>query len=84
MIDKLDDHLKRHDKLCDTLNTLKSTTSNGVRKDLKFDLSHLTDFDKVAVVTDKQWLSITSVLPGLGVRFFKFSEQEPVRQWVKR
>lgn len=89
LIDKLNVRLERHEKLRVYAEYVEidDIQWRAVWKDLKFDFSHLTDFSKVAVVTDKEWLGlsagIANLVPGLDVKFFKFSEQEQARQWVK-
>jgi len=89
LIDKLTERLERHEKLRVYAEyiAVDDIEWRAIWKDLKFDLSHLTDFEKVAVVTDKEWLGLSAgmanIIPGLDVKFFKFAEQEQARQWVK-
>ncbi len=61
-------------------------TPKAIWEDLKFDLSHLTDFDKVAFVMDSDVLGLSAqlanLIPGLNVKYFKPDEKEQARQWV--
>ncbi|WP_338876747.1 STAS/SEC14 domain-containing protein [Spirosoma sp. SC4-14] len=59
----------------------------AIWEDIKFDITHFTDFEKVAVVTDTDWVGITGkaagLIPGLEVRLFSCSEQEQAHEWIK-
>ncbi|QJW89918.1 STAS/SEC14 domain-containing protein [Spirosoma taeanense] len=67
---------------------VEDVSLTAVWEDLKFNFSHLTDFEKAAIVTDRDWIGLSAglvgLIPGLDVKFFTFAEQEQARQWVKR
>ncbi|QKZ11535.1 STAS/SEC14 domain-containing protein [Spirosoma sp. KUDC1026] len=89
LYDQLTPRLEQHDKMRVYAEYIEidGIEWEALWKDLKFDLAHLTDFEKAAVVTDKAWVGLSArlanIVPGLDVKFFKFSEQEQARQWVK-
>ncbi len=66
--------------------TADGVTPKAIWEDLKFDLSHLTDFDKAAFVIDSDVLGLSAqvanLVPGLEVKYFKPDEQAQARQWV--
>jgi len=55
--------------------------------DLKFDLSHLNDFEKAALVSDKSWTNlpaaVANFLPSLEAKQFTTAEKEQARQWIQ-
>ncbi len=58
-------------------------------KDLKFTFSHLGDFEKEAIVSNKQWLAslikITDKLyPSIEVRHFSKEETGEARKWIQQ
>ncbi|WP_368645216.1 STAS/SEC14 domain-containing protein [Alkalibacterium putridalgicola] len=61
-------------------------TIDGLIKDIKFDTSHLDDFDKVAMVSDKKWAEIgeklVKYMPQVEVRQFDPEEKEQAKVWV--
>lgn len=85
----LDEKTKQHDKLRIYAEYvgIDNISLKALWEDIKFDISHLTDFEKAAIVTDKEWIGISAglanLIPGLDVKFFKFSEQEQAQQWIK-
>lgn len=62
-------------------------TLNALLEDFKFDVAHLNDFEKAAVVSNKNWVSavsaVANVLPNLDVKTFSFAEKEQAQQWVR-
>ena len=55
--------------------------------DLKFDLSHLSDFEKAALVADQTWTNlptaVANFLPNLEAKQFSTAEKEQARQWIQ-
>lgn len=62
-------------------------TAKAVLQDLKFDLTHLGAFEKVALVSDTTWTNLpalaANLIPGLDTRQFSTAEKEQARQWIK-
>ena len=85
----LEEKLKQHNKMRVYVEyvAIEGISPKAIWDDLKFDVAHLTDFEKAAVVTDKDWVGVSAglanLIPGLTVKFFKPAEQEQARQWVK-
>ncbi|RAJ97842.1 SpoIIAA-like protein [Larkinella arboricola] len=66
--------------------TISGITWNALVQDLKFDLKHLGDFEKAAIVSDRTWLNLAAkvagFLPNLEVKTFSFTEKEQAKQWI--
>ena len=62
-------------------------TAKAALQDLKFDLTHLGDFEKAALVSNKTWTSLpalaANLIPNLEVKQFAPAEKEQARQWIK-
>ncbi len=58
----------------------------GFFEDLKQTGKYLSDFEKVAVVTNESWLgklgSISDLVIDADIKYFKLEEAETARQWV--
>ena len=56
-------------------------------EDVKFDLSHANDFEKVAMVGDKQWEEwMTKTMhpfTNAEIKYFPLSQKEVALQWIK-
>ncbi|WP_338875112.1 STAS/SEC14 domain-containing protein [Spirosoma sp. SC4-14] len=61
-------------------------TLKAALQDLKFDVTHLGDFEKAALVSDKSWTNlpafVANMLPNLDAKQFSPSEKEKARQWI--
>lgn len=55
-------------------------------RDLKFDVQHLADFQKVAIIGDSGWQEVVTKLgkpfTSAEVRYFKVAEKEAATAWV--
>ena len=60
---------------------------NAVMADLKFDLTHLGDFEKAAFVSDESWTKLSTfmadLVPGLDAKQFSPAEKTQAKQWIK-
>jgi hypothetical protein len=60
---------------------------SGLWPELKFDIKHLNDFNKVAIVGGKKWesmlASVANPFTTAEIRFFDLSEREQAMAWVK-
>lgn len=56
--------------------------------DLKFDIKHAKDFEKVAMVGDKRWQEVVTAMmkpfTPAAVRFFGLNEREMAKAWVEQ
>lgn len=66
---------------------IDDVTMDAVLEDLKFDISHLGDFEKAAFVSDETWTKLSAfmgkLVPNLEAKQFSMDEQAEARQWVK-
>jgi hypothetical protein len=57
-------------------------------RDLNFDIKHVKDFDKIAMVGDKKWQEmITGLMKPFtpaAIRFFPLTEKERAKEWVEQ
>ena len=89
LMDQLEDKTRKHAKMRVYVEYIQidAISLRAVWEDLKFDIKHLTDFEKAAVVTDKNWVGVSAItanlIPGLEVKFFKFAEEQQARAWVR-
>jgi hypothetical protein len=60
---------------------------SGLWPELKFDIKHLNDFNRVALVGGKKWesmiASVAKPFTTAEIRFFDLSEREQAMAWVK-
>lgn len=65
---------------------LSDVTLDAILADLTFDVTHLTDFEKAAFVSDSALSNLSSMMAGLvlGLKTNRFSlaEQEQAKQWT--
>ncbi len=61
-------------------------TAGTAWRDLKFDVQHLTDFEKIAVVGKKNWMDWATTLmkpfTTAEVKHFDLEEQAAARSWI--
>lgn len=66
---------------------IDSVTMDAVLEDLKFDITHLGDFEKAAFVSDETWTKLSAfmgrLVPNLEARQFALAEREQAQQWIK-
>lgn len=67
---------------------LEGISLDALFKDLKLGIKHFNDFDKKAVVTNKEWMKRVAVIadkifPNIEVRCFSFEEKEKALEWAK-
>lgn len=55
-------------------------------RDLKFDVKHLGDFEKIAMVGDKGWqewlTSFMKPFTSANVKYFELTDKEEAKQWI--
>jgi len=86
----VDEKLKRHDKLkvlFVTADDFIACSAGAVWDDFRFGMMHLGDFEKMAIVSDMDWIrhSVKLFAPFMGskVRVFHLNEQEKACSWIK-
>jgi hypothetical protein len=66
---------------------LDDVTLDAILADLKFDVTHLTDFEKAAFVSDTALSKLSSfmagLIPGLETKQFSLDEKEQAKQWIQ-
>ncbi len=66
---------------------MDAVTAKAALADMKFDVTHLGDFDKAAFVSDDTWTKISTFLadlvPSINAKQFSLDEKEAARQWIK-
>ena len=90
--DLVNEALQQHDRvsvLAD-LTHMDTLTGGAIYEDTKLgikSLGSLDKFDKIAVLTDKQWLErgaqlAEKLVPGVDVRVFDTGETQQAQQWI--
>ncbi|WP_407271227.1 STAS/SEC14 domain-containing protein [Radiobacillus sp. PE A8.2] len=87
---KAEFHQKRgeHDKLNLLLvvHDLKGQSLQAVAEDLKFEANHWDEFGKIAIISDKKWIEVTSKISGylakLEVKHFDVAERAEAEHWL--
>ena len=66
---------------------IDAVTLKAALADLKFDVTHLGDFEKAAFVSDDTWTKVSTFLadlvPGIQAKQFSLAEKEEAHQWIK-
>ena len=66
---------------------IDSTSADAIMADLKFDLTHLGDFEKAAFVSDETWAKLSAfaakLVPNIEAKHFSMDEKEKARQWIE-
>lgn len=88
VVNLLEDKIREHGKInlyCE-IGELEEVEPGAIWKDLKFDARHFNDFDRVAMVGDKQWLEwgakFAKPFTSAEVKYFDKSEKTEAMQWV--
>lgn len=59
----------------------------AVMADLKFDLTHLGDFEKAAFVSDEAWAKLSAfaakLVPNIDAKHFSTDEKEAAKEWIQ-
>lgn len=87
----VEEKLKEHDKLkCLVVldDDYATYTGDAAWEDTKFDFGHLTDFRRVALVTDVEWMAraarLFAPLMPYEFRLFPVAELDEAKSWIKR
>ena len=89
ILPRIKELLESHDKLSwyFEMKDFEGWEPAAIWKDLKFDVEHLNDFKKIAMVGDKKWQEIMTELvkpfTESDVEFFDFKDREKAMNWVK-
>ena len=81
--------LKKHDKIrwYFEMENFEGWELKAFWKDVKFDIKHASDFEKIAMVGDKQWekwmTELMKPFTSAEIKFFELSEKEKGLTWIK-
>ncbi len=85
----LEDKIKQHGKIrayCE-VQDIEDYSIKALWADLKFDVKHVADFTRIAIVGDKKWMdwAITMAKPFTSgeLKYFDFSQREQAWAWIK-
>ena len=85
----LEERISRHGRTnlyCEMLN-FEGWTAGGLASDAKFDVEHLNDFNRIAMVGEEKWqdwmTSLMKPFTSADVKYFEASEREAALAWVK-
>ncbi|MEQ9378917.1 MAG: STAS/SEC14 domain-containing protein [Imperialibacter sp.] len=79
--------------LCIRVSSIQGVTLDALWEGLKFALTSLQEFlsqvNRIAWVTDKQWLAVVAnvedkLLPGIDEQVFPFEQEEDAIAWLKQ
>ena len=67
---------------------LEGISLEALFKDLRLGIKHFSNFDKKAIVTDKEWMKRVAAIadklfPNIEVKCFSFAEKEKALAWAK-
>ena len=66
---------------------IDGSTFRGMAKGLKYDMKHMKQMKKVAIVSDKNWLQamtdIGNYMPGMEMKHFTMAELEHAKAWAQ-
>ena len=66
---------------------IDDTSLSAVMADLKFDLTHLGDFEKAAFVSEETWTKLStfaaSLVPNIEAKQFSLNEKEAAKKWIE-
>ena len=92
-IDEISPWIERFMKERDTVHVVEvvqdveGAEPSALWKGLKFDAQHLSNFDRVAVVSDKDWVDplakATELVTNLEVRTFPMRDLTAAREWAR-
>lgn len=85
----IEDKLKQHDKLqlYVEIASFKGISLEALLKDFVFGIKYFNRFDRIVVVTDKDWINKVvslegALIPGLEANAFTFDEKERAMEWL--
>jgi hypothetical protein len=65
---------------------INDVSLKAIMADLKFDLTHLGDFEKAAFVSDDPWTKLStfaaSLVPNIKAKQFSLDEKEAAKEWI--
>ncbi len=87
-IPEVEHAIKEHGKLrmlC-ILKDFHGWTAGALWEDMKFDVKHFADFERVAFIGDKKWeqgmAAFCKPFTSAAIRYFDCSEADAARKWV--
>ncbi|MGK7934580.1 MAG: STAS/SEC14 domain-containing protein [Xenococcaceae cyanobacterium] len=89
VVKSIENRLKQQEKLriYAEVNNWSGISLEAFIKDLKFSLKHVRDFEKEAIVSDRQWLKSLAALgntlfSSIEVKHFTFEDRDKALEWI--
>ena len=88
-VPEIEEQIRQHGKLrlLVQMHDFHGWTAGGLWEDIKFEMKHLKDFERIAFVGDKRWESVLTgfckPLTSAEIRYFEVDELEKARVWLQ-
>ncbi len=88
-VPEIEQQIQQHGKLrlLVHMHDFHGWTASGIWEDLKFEMKHFKDFERIAFVGDQRWeatlSSFCKPLTSAEVRYFEESQLEAARAWLE-
>ena len=86
---RVEELMKQHGKIriLFRMHDFHGWTVGGLWEDLKFDLQHFRDIERLAVVGEKRWeqamATVCKPFPSAEIKYFDVSEADQALQWLQ-
>ncbi|MDX5422387.1 MAG: STAS/SEC14 domain-containing protein [Hymenobacteraceae bacterium] len=88
MLPLLEERIRQHGKIrvYAEVQEVEDYSLRALWEDIKFDIRHATDFSRVAIVGDKNWIDWLTVMAKpfttAEVKYFDFSQRQLAWEWI--
>ena len=88
-VPEIEEQIRLHGKLrvLVQMHDFHGWTPGGLWEDIKFEMKHLQDFERIAFVGDQRWASVLSSfckpLTPAEIRYFEPGQMEEARAWLQ-
>lgn len=69
------------------IHEVDGATAKALMEEAKIDIKHWSQYSKVAIVSDENWLEkmsgTSTILPGIEAKHFQMEEAEKAWEWIK-
>ncbi|MAS13677.1 MAG: STAS/SEC14 domain-containing protein [Nitratireductor sp.] len=89
LVPRLESEIEQHDKIrvLWDMSEMESVEPRAIWEDLKFDVEHRADYERVAIVGDKRWhdwaTQLFKPLAEGAVRYFDVGQRDEAAAWVR-